>query len=161
MKYDIEFVSVGNIVQTWFISDLTLGHVNVAILVAHASQVHASIGLSGGPVAFSQRLLNISEALGYLSELGIDVVVVGFSLVSVLVELSPQVELQVHLQGLGQSTPGLLVESLCNVVSKFLFPDENGRLDFVSADVAQPKKNLLALNNHLGFLVTQERLSIG
>ena len=88
---------MGNVIQTWFIGDLALGHVDVGILVTHSSHVHATGEPSLGPFVFGNRLLNICKALRNLSKLSIDVFVVGFGLVSVLIELTPQVELQIHL----------------------------------------------------------------
>lgn len=141
------------VIQTWLISNFTFGDVDV-VLVAHDCHIDVSIILSWRPVLVTKRFLDFSKVLSDLSKLSIDLFTVGFSLISVLVELPSQVELQVHFEWLGEATPFLLVEAFSNIICKFLFPNKDWSLDIVGLDVTKSQKNLLAFNNHWGLLLT-------
>ena len=84
----------------------------------------------------------------------------GLCTLSVLVELSSDVKLQVHLERLREAAPLLLAQSLRDVVSKLLLPDQDGALNIMRFDVTESEEYLLAFDDQLCLLVVQPCLCI-
>lgn len=87
-------------------------------------------------------------------------VTLGLCTLSVLVKLSSDVKLQVHLEGLREAAPLLLAQSLRDVVGKLLLPDQDGALNIMRFDVTESEEYLLAFDNQLRLLVVQPCLCI-
>ena len=75
--------------------------------------------------------LNITQAFGELCELRVDLLILRLRLLSVLIKLSSDVELQVHLKRLRVPTPLLLAQSLRNIVGELLLPNQDRALNIV------------------------------
>ena len=121
--------SVRDVVEARLVGDLALRDVHVSLHIVELWRAPSAVA--------AHTSLNITQAFGELSELRVDLLILRLRLLSVLIKLSSDVELQVHLERLRVPTPLLLAQSLRNIVGELLLPNQDRALNIVWLDIAE------------------------
>ena len=96
---------MGDIVEAWLIGNLAAGNVHLMLnWFDVCSSSHSIPRTNIGNIP-----LDVTETLGNMIQLRIDLFTLSLCTLSILIELSSNVKLQVHLERLGEATPFLLV----------------------------------------------------